>query len=60
VTKKIRVSDEYYRWVKSEQTDDETTEEALRRLTLGPHPSEVTGLLTESEAEAAKESVKRL
>lgn len=35
-------------------------EEALRRMTRGPHPSDVAGLLSESEAEEAKKAAKRL
>jgi len=32
-------------------------EETLRRTTRGPNPEDVAGLLTEDEAEAAKEAV---
>jgi hypothetical protein len=32
-------------------------EETLRRMTRGPHPSDVVGLLTDSEAETAKDAV---
>ena len=60
MTKTIRVSDEYHSWVKAHNRDDETMEETLRRLTRGPHPGDVAGLLTESEAEAAKDAVERL
>lgn len=56
----IRVSDEFYSWVESRKRDDESMEDALRRLTRGPHPSEVAGLFTPEEAEEMKEAVKRL
>ncbi|GAA1337766.1 hypothetical protein GCM10009647_080400 [Streptomyces sanglieri] len=42
------------------QKSDETMEETLRRMTRGPHPSDVAGLLTEEEAEDAKEAVNHL
>ena len=35
-------------------------EETLRRMTRGPHPGDVAGLLSEAEAEDAKEAVDRL
>jgi hypothetical protein len=35
-------------------------EETLRRMTRGPHPGDVAGLLTKEEAEDAKEAVNRL
>lgn len=35
-------------------------EETLRRMTRGPNPDDVAGLLTESEAETAKEAVEGL
>jgi len=60
MTKTIRVSDEYHRWVKAHKEDDETMEEALRRLTRGSHPADVGGLLTEDKAEEAKDAVERL
>lgn len=56
----IRVSDEFREWVKAHKAEGETMEETLRRLTRGPHPSEVAGLLSPEEAEELKASVKRL
>lgn len=35
-------------------------EETLRRMTRGPHPNDVAGLLTADEAEDAKEAVNHL
>ena len=55
--KTIRVSTEYHEWVKSHKRTDETMEETLRRLTRGPHPSEVAGLLTPDEAKDLKDAV---
>lgn len=60
MVKTIRVSEEYHAWLSAHQEDDETMEETLRRMTRGPHPSDVAGLLTEDEAETAKEAVNRL
>ena len=60
MVKTIRVSEEYHEWLSAHKKSDETMEETLRRMTRGPHPSDVAGLLTEAEAEDAKEAVKRL
>lgn len=35
-------------------------EQTLRRLTRGPHPSDVAGLLTDEEVDEAKEIVEQL
>jgi len=58
--KTIRVSEEYHEWLTAHRRSDETMEEALRRMTRGPHPNDVAGLLTEEEAGDAKRAVKRL
>lgn len=60
MVKTIRVSEEYHEWLKAHKRDDETMEETLRRMTRGPHPSDVAGLLTEGEAEDAKAAVEAL
>jgi len=60
MVKTIRVSEEYHEWLNAHKEDDETMEETLRRMTRGPHPSDVAGLLSEAEAESAKEAVDRL
>ncbi|MDS0296142.1 antitoxin VapB family protein [Halogeometricum luteum] len=59
MTKTIRVSDEYHRYLKSHNREGETMEETLRRLTRGPDPSDLAGFLTDDEARRAKEAVKR-
>lgn len=59
MVKTIRVSDEYHEWVKAHKKEDETMEETLRRLTRGPDPSDVAGILSEETAEKMKEAVKR-
>jgi len=56
----IRVSDEFREWVKAHKAEGETMEETLRRLTRGPHPSDVAGLLTPDEARELKADVDRL
>lgn len=58
--KTIRVSEEYHEWLSAHNEDGETMEETLRRMTRGPHPSDVAGLLTEAEAEDPEEAVNRL
>lgn len=60
MVKTIRVSEEYHAWLNAHKKSDETMEETLRRMTRGPHPTDVAGLLTEDEAEEAKEAVDRL
>ena len=60
MVKTIRVSEEYHEWLRAHKQEDETMEETLRRMTRGPHPDDVAGLLTEDEAAAAKEAVSDL
>jgi hypothetical protein len=60
MVKTIRVSEEYHEWLSAHKKSDETMEETLRRMTRGPPPSDVAGLLSEEEAETAKEAVNRL
>ena len=60
MVKTIRVSEEYYAWLRAHKRDDETMEETLRRLIRGPNPEDVAGLLTSEEADEAKEAVKDL
>ncbi|MFB6068719.1 MAG: hypothetical protein ABEJ90_02205 [Halobacterium sp.] len=60
MVKTIRVSEEYHEWLTAHKEDDETMEETLRRMTRGPHPSDVAGLLSESDAADAKDAVERL
>ena len=60
MVKTIRVSEEYHAWLAAHKKADETMEETLRRMTRGPNPEDVAGLLSEAEAETAKEVVGRL
>lgn len=60
MVKTIRVSEEYHQWLNAHKKDGETMEETLRRMTRGPHPSDVSGLLSETEAEEAKAAVDKL
>jgi len=60
MVKTIRISEEYHEWLNAHKKDDETMEDTLRRMTRGPHPDDVAGLLTEEAAEDAKEAVERL
>ena len=60
MVKTIRVSEEYHEWLHAHKRSDETMEEALRRMTRGPNPDDVAGLLTKDEAEAAKAAVNDL
>lgn len=47
----MRVSEEFHEFVKSHKREDETMEEAIRRLIGGPHPEEVAGVLSSDTAE---------
>ncbi|MFC6824981.1 hypothetical protein [Halopelagius fulvigenes] len=60
MVKTIRVSEEYHKWLDAHKRDDETMEDTLRRITRGPHPDDVAGLLSKEEAEEAKAAVERL
>ena len=60
MVKTIRVSEEYHAWLSAHKREDETMEETLRRMTRGPHPDDVAGLLSKEEAETAKQAVERL
>lgn len=60
MVKTIRVSEEYHAWVSAHNRADETMEETLRRMTRGPNPADVAGLLTTAEAEEAKRAVSDL
>lgn len=60
MVKTIRVSEEYHEWLSAHKKGDETMEETLRRMTRGPRPNDVAGLLTDEEAGDAKNAVNRL
>jgi hypothetical protein len=60
MVKTIRVSEEYHEWLAAHKAEDETMEEALRRMTRGPPPGDVAGLLSESAAAEAKAAVEEL
>lgn len=57
MVKTIRVSEEYHEWLAAHSHSDETMEETLRRMTRGPYPSDVAGLLSPDEADAATAAV---
>lgn len=57
VSETIRVSDGYYEWLQTHNRDGETMEETLRRVTGGPRPEAIAGLLTDEEATTAKAAV---
>ena len=55
MSKSLRVSEEFHAMVKAHKRDDETREEALRRLVGGPHPEDVAGILSDETAEEIRE-----
>jgi len=60
MVKTIRVSEEYHAWLRAHKREDETMEETLRRMTRGPNPDDIAGLLDEEEADDAKAAVEDL
>lgn len=60
MAKTIRVSEEFHELVKAHNREGETMEETLRRMTRGPDPGDVAGLLSDEEAEEAKAAVEDL
>lgn len=60
MVKTIRVSEEYHEWLHAHKESGETMEETLRRMTRGPHPDDVAGLLSSEQADEVKEAVERL
>lgn len=55
MSKSVRVSEEFHEFVKAHKGDDETMEETLRRLIGGPHPEDVTGILSTETAERMRD-----
>ena len=55
----MRISEEFHEFVKAHKRDDETMEEALRRLIGGPHPEEVAGILSSETAEEMRERLRQ-
>ncbi len=53
----IRVPSWFKEWVKAHKRDDETMFEAWQRLSGGPHPREVTGILSGEAAETMLERI---
>ena len=59
MSKTVKFSDEYHAWIKAHNREGETMEETVRRLTGGPHPEDVAGILSPETAESMKEAVDR-
>ena len=55
MSKSVRISKEFHEFIKSHKRDEETMEEALRRLIGGPHPEDVAGILSSETASAMRE-----
>jgi hypothetical protein len=60
IGRRIRVSEDFYDWVDAHSREEETLGQTLRRLTRGPDPDELAGLLSTAEAERAKAAVENL
>jgi hypothetical protein len=53
--KTIRVSEEFHEFVRAHNRDGETMEETLRRLTRGPDPEVLAGIISRGDEGAAAE-----
>lgn len=60
MVKTIRVSDSFHGWVEAHNKEGETMEETLRRLTRGPHPSEVANVLSPERVDEVEEAIEEL
>lgn len=60
MSKTISVDEDFHSWVKAHNREDETMADTLRRLTGGPHPEQVAGILSEETADSILESVEQL
>lgn len=57
MTKSVRVSDALYEYLKSHNLEEDTMEDTLQRLIGGPHPSEVTGIISPESADKLRENL---
>lgn len=55
MSKTIRVSKEFHELVRAHNREGETMEETLRRLTRGPDPDVLAGIITRGDEQAAGE-----
>lgn len=55
MSKSVRVSETFHEFVKAHKREEETMEETLRRLIGGPHPEDVSGILSSETAEKMRE-----
>ena len=58
MSRSIRVSEKYHEYLEAHNRADETMEETLRRLTGGPDPETVAGVLSEETAEDVRERLR--
>lgn len=54
MSKTIRVSEEFHKLIRAHNQEGETMEETLRRLTRGPDPEVLAGVISEGDEQAAK------
>lgn len=60
MVKTIRVSESFHGWVEAHNREGETMEETLRRLTRGPHPSEVADVLSAEQVDEVEDAIEEL
>lgn len=60
MVKTIRVSESFHGWIEAHNEEGETMEETLRRLTRGPHPSEVAEVLSTEQVDEVEAAIEDL
>lgn len=56
----IPVSAEFHEWLQEQRAEDESMEDALRRMLAAPEPAAIAELLTDEESERAIEAIDSL
>lgn len=60
MAKTIRVSDEYHELLKAHNREGETMEQTLRRVSGGPDPRVLAGIIAEDDAARMTEAIEHL
>jgi hypothetical protein len=57
VSKTIRVSEHFHEFIEANKREGETTEETLIRLTVGPDPEMVAGVISEESGRKMRDAI---
>ncbi|MFB6219136.1 MAG: antitoxin VapB family protein [Halobacteriaceae archaeon] len=60
MVKTIRVSEPFHEWVRAHKREEETMEDALRRLTRMPSPEEFRGILSAEDVDEVEAAIETL